>query len=420
MKPSFLRALCVLLLPVLASAADSMAPDLAFTDLLQAPEGAKVDWPSLRGKVVLVNFWATWCVPCVAEFPLLNDLMKASDPAKVQLIAANYNGEKREKIAAFLKSHPLSAWIGLDSKRRMQKLYGVNAIPVTFIIGPDGRVIHRMEYPETLTAEQLTALTEGKPVTFDGTAKANAAQLDEQKKQAAEAEKAKIASLRATDGKTLATIGANIVLAEAASAPDDGLPADVARTAMWEPGRYNLVDGRLQDLIANAFRVQATRVALSGISSDKRYNLHVDMKGAKPEAIRDAIEQAVAKGLGVKAIPQILEEQVLLLVATPETANHLDQGPLPSQRYCFFNPVPPDKAVSCVAGSFDELASAIEDAVQTPVLNETNLSGTVTATLPALSPDRDSLAGPLADNLGLALTPAKRSVKIVVVSAFRQ
>lgn len=420
MKPSFLRALCVLLLPVLASAADGDAPDLAFTDLLQAPDGAKVDWPSLRGKIVLVNFWASWCVPCVAEFPLLNDLMKSADPAKLQLIAANYSGEKREKIVAFLETHPLSAWIGLDSERRMQKLYGVHAIPVTFIIGPDGRVIHRMDYPETLSVEQLTALTDGKPVLFDGMAKASASQIDEEKRQAAEAEKAKIASLRATDGKILAAIGTKILLAEAASAPDDGLPADLARRAAWEPGRYDLVDARLQDLIADAFNVEATRVALVGVSSDKRYNLHVTMKGATPKAIRKAAEQALATGLGVRAEPRIQETSLLLLSATAESSTHLDQAALPAQHYCFFNPVPPDTSVSCVAGSFDELAGAIEDALQTPVLNETSLSGTVTATLPALAQDRESLAGRLSQTLGLTLTPANRPVKIVVVSSYRK
>lgn len=424
LKETFLPALCLLLLSgSLASAASptvgDAAPDPAFTELLQAPERAKAAWPSLRGKVVVLNFWATWCVPCVAELPLLNDLVTSADPAKVQLIAADYNGESRDKVTAFLKKHPIAGWIGLDTARETQKRFGVTAVPITYIIAPDGKVAHVTRHPETLTGEQLTALAEGKTVTFDDKVKADGAQIEEQKRQAAEAEKVKRASFMATNGEILATIGGKVMLAEATSVPDDGLPANLARTAMWQKGRFDLLDGRVQDLVANAFGTQATRVTVSGTSADKRYNLYVDMPGATPEAVRQAIEQALAKGLGVKAKPQTLTETVLILSATAEATGHLDTSAPPPEAYCFFNPVPPDQAVTCVAGPIGELANAVEDALQTPLLDETKLTGTVTATLPVPSPDRDAVSALLAKTLGLSLTPARRQVRMIVVSAIR-
>jgi thiol-disulfide isomerase/thioredoxin len=407
LKKTLLLAVLLLGSPVLSAlAADSAAPDLALTDLLQAPDGAKIDWPSLKGKVVLVNFWATWCVPCVAEFPLLNELMTSADPAKIQLIAVDYNGESNDEISAFLKKHPLSAWVGIDAARETQKRYGVRAIPATFIVGPDGKIVQRTEHPETLTVQQLTDLADGKPVSFDGLVKASNALLDEQKKAAAEAEKVKIASFMATNGKILAT-APGIILAEAASVPDDGMPAELTRTAMWEKGRFNLLDGRIEDLAAHLKKIEATRVVLSGFTSNKRYNLHVDRAGMNPKALDSAIEQVLARGLGLKIERKTLDHDALILSAGPEATNHLD-GPdaKPEQRYCFFNPTPPDKGVVCAGGSFDQLADALEDATETPVFNKTKLAGHLTATL-SLPLDLTSL--------GLTLKPVKRRIEMVVV-----
>lgn len=412
---------CFLALVALPALADTpqpgdAAPDLSFTELLQAPDGAKADWPSLRGKTVVLNFWATWCVPCVAEFPLLNALAASADPAKVQLIAADFNGEDRAKVEPFLKKHPLSGWVGLDTGKEMQRRFGVSAIPVTLIIGPDGKVAHVTGHLENLSGQQLTALAEGKPVTFDDKVKAGTALLDEQKKLAAEAEKTKIESFEATDGKTLAT-APGIRLAEAVSAPQDGLPADLARLAMWAPGRFEQISARLQDLVANAADIQVTRVALSGFSSEKRYNLYVEKPGADKKALERAIGKVIASGLHVRIKRRTLSKDVLILGATAETAGHLD-GPDPKpHHYCYFMPVPPDKAVTCLGGPFDELAGAVEDALQTPTLLDKPLAGSVTANLPLPSPDLASVSDALKQSLGMTLTPAKRPIEMVVVTA---
>jgi len=401
MKTRFFQA--ALLLGSLGAPAVA-APDLAFTDLLQAPAEAKTDWPSLRGKAVVVTFWATWCVPCVAEIPLMNSLAASVDPAKVQFIAADYNGEDRKKIEAFLGKHPMSAWIGIDTARETQKRFGVHAVPVTFVIGPDGRVAHVTGHPEALTAEKLTALAEGKPVAFDGPAETGATVRDDQKRAAAQAEKDKLASFMATNGKTLASNKAGtITLTEAARAPEDGLPADLARTMVWSPGRFDLLDARIADLAAHLFHTEATRVAVSGPSAGMRYNLYVDMPGADPKALDRAVVKILSAGLGVKFKRQTTEKDVFILTGNDQ-AGGSDGEP---DHYCILLP---DRSIACDAGSVDDLAIAVESALQTPVLNESRLAGRITATLPA-TPEA------LSKNLGLTLAPAKRPIGMIIVSA---
>ncbi len=58
------------------------APPLDSLQLLQDPTGARADWASLKGKVVVLEFWATWCSPCVASLPHLNQLVESLDPTK--------------------------------------------------------------------------------------------------------------------------------------------------------------------------------------------------------------------------------------------------------------------------------------------------------------------------------------------------
>ena len=88
----------------------SAAPSLNFTRLLQAPTGAKVDWPALRGKVVVLEFWATWCAPCVAEIPILNSLQASVDSNKVVFLSVD--DDRRPRIN---RSNP-SARIGYAAK----------------------------------------------------------------------------------------------------------------------------------------------------------------------------------------------------------------------------------------------------------------------------------------------------------------
>src|SRR5271156_1919427 len=87
-KPTLMLTIMFWVLPAQAlPAKGTPAPPLTTIKLLQAPTGARTDWNSLRGKVVVLEFWAPWCAPCIASLPHLNQLVEALDPARFQFIS---------------------------------------------------------------------------------------------------------------------------------------------------------------------------------------------------------------------------------------------------------------------------------------------------------------------------------------------
>ncbi|HXI11350.1 MAG TPA: redoxin domain-containing protein [Thermoanaerobaculia bacterium] len=121
-----------------------VAPD--FT-LLEAGSGAVVRLSSLRGKPVVLNFWATWCVPCFAEHGVLTEASRQLGP-NVQFLGVVYD-DKEEKILQFLKENG-SAYPTLnDGGGKTAIAYGVYGVPETFFIDPSGKIVAKYEGPLT-------------------------------------------------------------------------------------------------------------------------------------------------------------------------------------------------------------------------------------------------------------------------------
>lgn len=92
-----------------------------------------------RGKVVLVNFWATWCEPCRDEMPSIERLRQSLAGKPFEVLAVNI-GEPLGRIERFLEKMPLGFPVLLDRDSGAAKAWKARVVPATFLVGPDGRI----------------------------------------------------------------------------------------------------------------------------------------------------------------------------------------------------------------------------------------------------------------------------------------
>jgi len=110
-------------------------------------------------KVVVLEFWATWCEGCVAEIPDLNRLVASLDPTKFQFISVD--DEDLKIVQTFLAKRKMAGWVGIDTMRRVSAWYGVKSWPTTIIVNGQGRIVAATS-PEELTATNLLEVASGR------------------------------------------------------------------------------------------------------------------------------------------------------------------------------------------------------------------------------------------------------------------
>ncbi|WP_435925618.1 TlpA family protein disulfide reductase [Paenibacillus sp. DYY-L-2] len=112
------------------------APDFQATNTL----GEKIALSDFRGKSVVINFWASWCGPCVNEMPLINRVFQDSD-SDVETLFVNV-GESKGTVNEFLTQQQFDFPVIIDATGKISGMYAVTGLPVTYILDKEGKVAH--------------------------------------------------------------------------------------------------------------------------------------------------------------------------------------------------------------------------------------------------------------------------------------
>jgi len=128
-------------------------PELSFHLLSGRPDPK---WQAMEGQVVVMDFWATWCAPCIDSIPHMNELHSKFEKEKVRFFSVTY--EPAPYVREFLKEHPMAAEVAIDDSLDTFKTFRAWGIPVIFIFDSKGKLIATV-HPNNLTPEVLyTAL----------------------------------------------------------------------------------------------------------------------------------------------------------------------------------------------------------------------------------------------------------------------
>jgi thiol-disulfide isomerase/thioredoxin len=127
------------------------APAFRLLDL----QGHEVALEQFRGKIVMLDFWATWCHPCTISMPILEDLQKEYRDDML-LLAINME-EPREAVAAYAENHKLRSRILLDDAGKVARIYGATSIPMQILIDRNGVIRHMQVGVGPRMANQLRA-----------------------------------------------------------------------------------------------------------------------------------------------------------------------------------------------------------------------------------------------------------------------
>jgi peroxiredoxin len=107
---------------------------------LQTADGRSITLSQLKGKVVFLNFWATWCPPCRSEMPSMEMLYQRYKQNGLELIALDIM-EKPSQVQAFMQEYAYTFPVVLDTRGEVSNQYGIQAVPATFIIDRDNTII---------------------------------------------------------------------------------------------------------------------------------------------------------------------------------------------------------------------------------------------------------------------------------------
>ncbi len=134
-------------LPALTEGLSPVSPPQDLPDgVFVAQDGSSHRLSEFKGRGMVVNMWATWCAPCVAEMPSLEVLAKALAPHDIAVLPLSSDRGGADVVSAWYKAHGISGLpVLLDPKGAMARAFNTNGIPTTVIINAAGRVVARLE-----------------------------------------------------------------------------------------------------------------------------------------------------------------------------------------------------------------------------------------------------------------------------------
>jgi peroxiredoxin len=126
------------------------APDFRLPNL----DGNLVRLAGFKGKVIFLNFWATWCPPCIQEMPWMETLYRSLKGREFEMLAVSIDEDGKDAVRPFMEKYSLTLPVLIDRDKKVAALYGITGIPETFIITKQGVIDFKIIGPQDWTEKK--------------------------------------------------------------------------------------------------------------------------------------------------------------------------------------------------------------------------------------------------------------------------
>lgn len=357
------------------------APPLRLQKVLQAPEGARLSWDALRGKVVLLEFWGTWCQPCLPAMEHLDGLAGKLARRPFQVVAITT--EREEPVARYLKKNPSRLWIGLDDANATWNAYRAGPIPFTVLVDPQGRIA-AVTHPLKVTVETVEDLLAGRPVDLP------AQTGDDPPPPPAAPEPAEEGALF-----------------EATLRP---APVGEGSLSTDSTGRWISLVGPARQLLETAYRVPRGLLIVETDLPPGFYAAEVRLPERDDDLLHSLLQQMIQASLKLKVTREVRDREVLVLATIPGKATLEPSRDLQTQTTLRGTTVESNGMEIAALARFLGLKTGM------PVLDETGLKGKYALFLD-WDPEQPGALERELEKLGLKLVRQSRTVEMVIVRA---
>ncbi len=358
------------------------APDFTLNKVLNAPEGKVTQMKALRGQVVILEFWATWCTPCILAIPHWNELVDKFQDEPVEFISVT--SEEKSIVSKFMAKRQIKGLVCQDQSDSLLRKYNRScSIPTTVIIDKNGIIIG-ITTPDKITEKMILKVLAGKQAPLPIAPVTGLFQSDPQQQEPFW----KLTLSESQSSNCISRFDVN---------------------SIQHPGIT------LEDLIALISNLpSASRV----LGKDNLPGVKLEINARVPESctgyLCPMVIQAIEGSYKIRLRKCEKELDVYVLTATDKIGPDLritqypDTGPYKKRSLTSSN------ATCCHLRS---LAQTLENLLSRPVLDETGLEGDFDWDLEFESGNSESLLAAVQKQLGLKIVPTKRTIEVVVVES---
>ncbi len=261
------------------------APPIGLEAVSNVPEGvdASLGWDDLAGKTVVLEYWGTWCAPCVVAIPHLNELAEHFEDAD-DVVFLSVTFEDTPIVERFLDRRPMRSWVGHDTDESMVEAYRIGGWPTTFIVH-DGRIVARTS-PHLVTVDVIEAARRGGPVGL--------------------ADQSAPPKPAPAGGRARPTGGITAGVDPYSTLEDGGLVSVIVRegvsgggmSATAGPGRATMIGSSVRGVVSTLWDVPSWAVTGEAFGDDEAYDVVVKA----PEGGEAAVRALVAGAMGIEVV----------------------------------------------------------------------------------------------------------------------